>query len=77
VKVGDPLVSDVQVGAVTTDKQLENHRGACRRRTSGRGEGRARRLAHGCTRVEPTVVSYVTERCVIDLQRDVLDQAQS
>ena len=47
VKVGDPLLPGVQVGAITTDKQLQTILSHVDGGARGRGQGRARRLAHG------------------------------
>ncbi|NDZ17446.1 aldehyde dehydrogenase family protein [Variovorax sp. WS11] len=67
VKVGDPLVSGVQVGAITTDKQLEtilSHVDGARRAGATVALGGLRMDAPGMY-VEPTVVTGVTRDMAI------------
>jgi acyl-CoA reductase-like NAD-dependent aldehyde dehydrogenase len=67
VKVGDPLVSGVQVGAITTDKQLEtilSHVDGARRAGATVALGGSRMDTTGMY-VEPTVVTGVTRDMAI------------
>ena len=67
VKVGDPLVAGVQVGAITTDKQLEtilSHVAGARRAGATVALGGTRMNTTGMF-VEPTVVTGVTRDMAI------------
>ena len=67
VKVGDPLVAGVQVGAITTDKQLEtilSHVAGARRAGATVALGGSRMNRTGMY-VEPTVVTGVTRDMAI------------
>jgi acyl-CoA reductase-like NAD-dependent aldehyde dehydrogenase len=67
VKVGDPLVAGVQVGAITTDKQLEtilSHVDGARRAGATVALGGSRMDTPGMY-VEPTVVTGVTRDMAI------------
>jgi betaine-aldehyde dehydrogenase len=67
VKVGDPLVAGVQVGAITTDKQLEtilSHVAGARRAGATVALGGTRMKTTGMF-VEPTVVTGVTRDMAI------------
>jgi acyl-CoA reductase-like NAD-dependent aldehyde dehydrogenase len=67
VKVGDPLVNGVQVGAITTDKQLEtilSHIDGARRAGATIALGGSRMNTTGMY-VEPTVVTGVTRDMAI------------
>lgn len=67
VKVGDPLVAGVQVGAITTDKQLEtilSHVDGARRAGATVALGGSRMDAPGMY-VQPTVVTGVTRDMAI------------
>lgn len=67
VKVGDPLVAGVQVGAITTDKQFEtilSHIDAARRAGATVALGGSRMAGRGMY-IEPTVVTGVTPEMAI------------